>query len=272
MLAASRMEHMNYVLALDEGTTSARAILFDENGQAAASAGQPIECRYPAEGWVEQDPEQIWQAQLEAARSALGIARVAPTDIVAIGITNQRETTIVWDAESGRPVYPAIVWQDRRTARLCEQLRAQGLEAELTARTGLLADPYFSGTKLRWILDSDVSFRSLARNGHLLFGTVDSWLLYKLTGGRVHATDASNASRTLLFNLAQQKWDGRLLEMLDVPAAMLPEVRGSSEIYGESEPDWFGAPIPIAGVGGDQQAALFGQACFQPGKDRKSVV
>ena len=256
---------MRYVLALDEGTTSARAILFDEQGAQRATASRPIQCHYPREGWVEQDAEQIWEAQLDAAREALASARVQPREVAALGITNQRETTLLWERRSGRPVAPAIVWQDRRTAELCEQLRRDGLEAELTRRSGLLADPYFSGTKLRWLLDSAPGLRQRAAGGELLFGTVDCWLLYKLTKGRLHITDESNASRTLLFNLEQRLWDERLLAMLNVPGEVLPSVRGSSEVYGESDPEWFGAPIPVAGIGGDQQAALFGQACFRPG-------
>ena len=256
---------MRYVLALDEGTTSARAILFDEQGTQRAIASRPIQCHYPREGWVEQDADQIWEAQLDTARQALASVRVQPREVAALGITNQRETTLLWERNSGRPVAPAIVWQDRRTADLCEQLRRDGLEAELTRRSGLLADPYFSGTKLRWLLDSTPDLRKRAAGGELLFGTVDCWLLYKLTKGRLHATDASNASRTLLFNLEQRRWDERLLAMLEVPGEVLPSVRGSSEVHGESDPEWFGAPIPVAGIGGDQQAALFGQACFRPG-------
>ena len=208
---------MRYLLALDEGTTSARAIVFDETGAERAAAGHPIHCAFPREGWVEQDAEQIWEAQLEAGRVALQRARVAPDQVVALGITNQRETTILWERDTGRPAAPAIVWQDRRTADFCEQLRRDGLEAEITERTGLLADPYFSGTKLRWLLDSAPGLRERAAAGELLFGTVDCWLLYKLTRGRVHATDASNASRTLLFHLEERQWDGRLLGMLQVP-------------------------------------------------------
>ena len=256
---------MRYVLALDEGTTTARAILFDEQGAQRAIASRPIQCRYPREGWVEQDAEQIWEAQLEAARQALASAGVQAREVAALGISNQRETTLLWERKSGRAVAPAIVWQDRRTADLCEQLRRDGREAELTRCSGLLADPYFSGTKLRWLLDSMPGLRHRAAGGELLFGTVDCWLLYKLTKGRLHATDASNASRTLLFNLKERRWDERLLDMLKVPAEVLPSVRGSSEVCGESDPEWFGAPIPIAGIGGDQQAALFGQACFRTG-------
>ncbi len=261
---------MRHLLALDEGTTSARAILFDERGNERATASHPIQCQFPREGWVEQDAEQIWQAQVEAGRAALQRAGVEPKQVAALGITNQRETTILWERASGRAAAPAIVWQDRRTAGICEQLRRDGLEAEITRRSGLLADPYFSGTKLRWLLDSAPGFRERAAAGELLFGTVDAWLLYKLTRGRVHATDASNASRTLMFNLEERQWDGRLLGMLNVPPEALPSVRDSSAVYGESDPEWFGAPIPIAGVGGDQQAALFGQACFRPGSAKNT--
>ncbi len=261
---------MRYVLALDEGTTSARAILFDETGRERATAAHPVHCNFPREGWVEQDPEQIWGAQLESARIALERAHVQPRDISAIGITNQRETTLLWDRATGEAVAPAIVWQDRRTADTCEQLRHHGLEKEISQRTGLLADPYFSGTKLRWLLDSQTRLRDRAAAGEVLFGTVDTWLLYRLTGGRVHATDASNASRTLLFNLEEQRWDKRMLEVLGVPDAVLPVVRGSSEVYGECDADLLGAPIPIAGIGGDQQAALFGQACFRPGEAKNT--
>ncbi len=261
---------MRYVLALDEGTTSARAMVFDEDGRERASASHPIPCRYPREGWVEQDPEQIWEAQVEVARAALERAGVQAKQVAALGITNQRETTILWERATGHPVAPAIVWQDRRTADLCERLRRDGLEQEIAERTGLLADPYFSGTKIRWLLDSSPELRQRAAAGEVLFGTVDSWLLFKLTKGRVHATDASNASRTLLFNLEERQWDGRLLGILHVPPEALPAVRESSEIYGECDPESFGAPIPIGGVAGDQQAALFGQACFRAGRAKNT--
>ncbi len=256
---------MPFLLSLDEGTTSARAIVFDEGGAARATASRPIEMRYPQEGWVEQDPMQIWEAQLEAAREALAQAGAHAADVAAIGITNQRETTILWEKVSGRAVAPAIVWQDRRTAHLCDELKAAGLEAEATRRTGLLLDPYFSGTKLRWLLDSDAELRRRAAGGELLFGTVDAWLIYRLTGGCAHATDASNASRTLLYNLGERRWDEEMLKALHVPREVLPQVRSSSEVYGEAETAWFGAAIPIAGVAGDQQAALYGQTCFRPG-------
>jgi len=220
---------MRYILALDEGTTSARAIVFDETGTARATASRPIDCRYPQEGWVEQDAQQIWEAQLSAAREALATAGAQPRDVAAIGITNQRETTILWDRRTGAPVAPAIVWQDRRTAALCDQLRDAGRESEVTRRTGLLLDPYFSGTKLKTLLDQ------VGRTDHLAFGTVDSWLIYKLTGGRVHATDASNASRTMLYNIAERHWDKEMLAMLDVPESVLPKVLSSSEVFGDCE-------------------------------------
>lgn len=261
---------MRYILALDEGTTSARAIVFDEKGVERASASHPIQCMFPHEGWVEQDAARIWEAQLEAARAVLERGRVRPRDLAAIGITNQRETTILWERKSGDAVAPAIVWQDRRTADLCEQIRKDGLEGEITQRTGLLADPYFSGTKLHWLLDSKPEMRQRAASGELLFGTVDSWLLFKLTKGRVHATDASNASRTMLFNLEQQQWDQKMLEVLKAPREVLPQVRGSSEVYGECDAEWLGVAVSIAGIGGDQQAALFGQACFVPGKAKNT--
>ncbi len=250
---------MRYILALDEGTTSARAIVFDETGKARATAGRPIDCTYPQEGWVEQDPEQIWQAQLDSAREALAKSGASPGDVAAIGITNQRETTILWDRKTGKAVAPAIVWQDRRTAHLCGELKSDGREPEVTRRTGLLLDPYFSGTKLKYLLDK------VGRADNLLFGTVDSWLIYRLTKGRVHATDASNASRTLLYNISERRWDRAMLNMLSIPSYVLPEVRSSSERYGEADASWLGAPIPIAGVAGDQQSALFGQTCFHPG-------
>ena len=261
---------MRYILALDEGTTSARAIVFDQNGRQRALASRPVHCHYPREGWVEQDAEQVWEAQLEAGREALAGAGLAARDLAAVGITNQRETTVLWERATGRPVAPAIVWQDRRTAPMCERLRHDGLEAEITRRSGLLADPYFSGTKIAWLLDAQPKLRKRAADGEVLFGTVDSWLIYRLTKGRVHATDHSNASRTLLFNLEDREWDGRLLAMLGIPPEMLPAANESSQIYGECDPEWFGAPIPIGGVGGDQQAALFGQACFRPGEAKNT--
>jgi glycerol kinase len=250
----------DFVLALDQGTPSSRAILLDRSGTAVATAQQPFEQVYPQPGWVEHDPEAIWQSQMDTAREVLAQAKAAPSDVAAIGITNQRETAIVWDS-SGRPIANAVVWQDRRTAPLCEDLRARGLEALFRQRTGLLLDPYFSGTKVKWLLDNVSDARQRAQRGDLMFGTVDSWLIYRLTG--VHATDYTNASRTLMYDIFQHRWDSELLEALDVPPSLLPEVRPSSGIFGETS--LLGGDIPVAGVAGDQQAALFGQACFSPG-------
>ena len=250
----------DFVLALDQGTSSSRAILFDHAGAPVASAQLPFEQIYPQPGWVEHDPEAIWESQLDAARRVLASAGAAPGDLAAIGITNQRETTVVWD-RSGRPIANAIVWQDRRTAPLCDDLRARGQEALFRERTGLLLDPYFSGTKVRWLLDNVPEARRRAERGDLMFGTVDSWLIYRLTG--VHATDYTNASRTLMYDIFQRRWDGDLLAALDLPPSLLPEVRPSSGIFGGTS--LLGGDIAVAGVAGDQQAALFGQACFRPG-------
>ena len=250
----------DFVLALDQGTSSSRAILFDHAGVPVASAQQPFEQIYPRPGWVEHDPEAIWRSQLETAREALANAKAAPGDIAAIGITNQRETTLIWD-RSGRPIANAIVWQDRRTTPLCDDLRARGLEPLFRERTGLLLDPYFSGTKVKWLLDNVPGARRQAERGELMFGTVDSWLIYRLTG--IHATDFTNASRTLMYDIFERRWDGDLLEALTIPPSLLPEVRPSSGVFGETS--LLGGAIPVAGVCGDQQAALFGQACFSPG-------
>ncbi len=250
----------NFVLALDQGTSSSRAILFDRAGTAVATAQQPFEQLYPRPGWVEHDPEAIWQSQIETAREVMARAGAAPGDVASIGIANQRETAIVWD-RSGRPIANAVVWQDRRTAPLCDDLRARGLEALFRQRTGLLLDPYFSGTKVKWLLDNVPDARRRAQRGDLMFGTIDSWLIYRLTG--VHATDYTNASRTLMYDIFQRRWDPELLEALDVPPSLLPEVRPSSGVFGETS--LLGGVIPVAGVAGDQQAALFGQACFSPG-------
>ncbi len=254
-----------YVLALDQGTTSSRAIVFDRRGQIVAAAQQEFPQLLPRPGEVEHDPEAIWDSQLSVARRALGDARVEPEQIAALGIANQRETTILWERESGRPVHPAIVWQSRVSAPICQQLRAAGCEPVIRQKTGLVLDPYFSGTKIRYLLDRDPSLRARAQQGDVLFGTVDTFLIWRLTGGRHHATDVSNASRTMLFNLATLDWDDQLLEMLDVPRRMLPEVRPSSHVYGVCDASFFGREIPITGVAGDQQAATFGQACFAPG-------
>ena len=256
---------MPYILALDQGTTSSRAIVFDLNGRPVAQAQQEFRQHYPRPGWVEQDPVEIWETQLSTARQALERAGVAAREVAAIGITNQRETTLLWERATGRPVANAIVWQDRRTAPICEALKAQGLEPVVRARTGLVLDPYFSGTKLRWLLEQHPTLKARALAGELAFGTVDSWLIWNLTGGRVHATDVTNAARTLLFNIHTRSWDPELLEALEIPAALLPEVRPSAGRFGETDPALFGAAIPITGVAGDQQAALFGQACVEPG-------
>jgi len=255
---------MPYVLAFDEGTTSARAIVFDAEGMIRAVAQKEFTQHFPQSGWVEHDAEEIWAAQIGVAFEAMNRARIAPGDLAAVGITNQRETTVVWDRRTGTPIGPAIVWQDRRTAGECDRLRAEGHAPLIQKRTGLLIDSYFSGTKIAWLLNHVPGARGRAEAGELAFGTIDSWLIWKLTGGKLHITDASNASRTLLFNIHTGAWDSELLELLRVPAAMLPEVRGSSEVYGEiSAPGLAG--VPIAGIAGDQQAALFGQMCFAPG-------
>jgi glycerol kinase len=251
---------MAYVLALDQGTTSSRAMLFDTQGRIVASAQQEFEQIFPRPGWVEHDPEAIWSSQRTVATQA-----IASADIAAIGITNQRETTIVWDRATSEPIHNAIVWQDRRTAEHCDRLRADGHGPAFQKKTGLVLDAYFSGTKIAWILDHVPGARQRAAAGDLAFGTVDSWLVWKLTGGKHHLTDVSNASRTLLFNLHTGDWDDELLGLLDIPRCMLPEVRASSEVYGETSADVFDTSVPIAGIAGDQQAALFGQMCIAPG-------
>ena len=254
-----------YVLALDQGTTSSRAILFDHSGRAAAGASQEYPQIYPQPGWVEHNPEAIWESQIACARSVLQTSGVRPQQIAAIGITNQRETTILWEKATGKPVMNAIVWQDRRTAPLCDTLRAEGWEAPIRAKTGLVIDAYFSGTKIAWMLDNLPGLRERAERGEILFGTVDCWLLWRLTVGRIHATDDSNASRTMLFNIHTLAWDEELLARLRIPRAVLPTVRPSSEVYGTTDEQHFGVAIPVAGDAGDQQAATFGQACFTPG-------
>jgi len=255
-----------YILALDQGTTSSRALLFDREGKVRGVAQKEFTQYFPRPGWVEHDPMEIWGTQSGVAREVLERTGVRPDEVAAIGITNQRETTVVWDRRTGRPVHNAIVWQCRRTAELCEQLKAQGREAAIRDKTGLVVDAYFSATKLKWILDRVPGARERAARGDLLFGTVDTWLIWNLTRGRVHVTDYSNAARTMLFNIHELRWDADILAWLDIPAAMLPEVRPSSAIYGTTDPHTFGgAAIPIAGAAGDQQAALFGQACFEPG-------
>ena len=260
-----------YIMALDQGTTSSRCILYDRRGQQISVCQKEFQQIYPQAGWVEHDPMVIWQTQLETARGAMEKAAASPEDIDAIGITNQRETTIVWDKETGRPVCNAIVWQCRRTAGFCEELKKEeGLSEAWREKTGLLIDAYFSATKIRWILDNVEGARQKADQGRLLFGTVETWLIWNLTGGRVHVTDYSNASRTMLFNIRELQWDRDILQRLDIPASMLPEPRPSSQIYGETDPALFGRPIPIAGAAGDQQAALFGQACFEEGQAKNT--
>ena len=256
---------MSYLLALDQGTTGSRCIIFDEHGQIVASAAREFTQYFPQTGWVEHDAEEIWESQLSCAREALKKAGLAPAAIAAIGITNQRETTVVWEKDSGKPVCPAIVWQCRRTASVCESLAKEGHGPMIKAKTGLALDPYFSATKLQWILDHTEGVRERAERGELLFGTVDSFLIYRLTGGHVHATDPSNAARTMLFNIHTMCWDEELLSLFGVPAAMLPQVLPSSGIFGYTTPELLGAALPIAGVAGDQQAALFGQCCFESG-------
>ncbi|MEW6624736.1 MAG: glycerol kinase GlpK [Bacillota bacterium] len=255
-----------YILSLDQGTTSSRAILFDKSGAIVKVAQKEFAQIYPIAGWVEHDPMEIWGTQSGVAREVLETAAVRPQEVAAIGITNQRETAIVWDKETGSPIYNAIVWQCRRSAGICDDLKARGLEAYVREKTGLVIDAYFSGTKVKWILDNVEGAREKAQKGQLLFGTVDTWLIWNLTRGKVHATDYSNASRTMLFDIKELKWDERLLAELGIPGSMLPEVNPSSHIYGFTDPQTFGgAQVPIAGTAGDQQAALFGQACFEPG-------
>lgn len=255
-----------YILSLDQGTTSSRAILFNEKGEAVHTAQREITQHFPHPGWVEHNANEIWGSVLSVIASVLSESGVKPEQIAAIGITNQRETAVVWDKETGDPVYHAIVWQSRQTSGICEELKAQGLDDTIRAKTGLLIDPYFSGTKAKWILDEVEGAREKAEQGKLLFGTIDTWLIWKFTGGRAHVTDYSNASRTLMYNIYELKWDDELLEILGVPASMLPQVRPSSEVYGLTVPyHFFGTEVPIAGVAGDQQAALFGQACYSKG-------
>ncbi|MGN9164335.1 glycerol kinase GlpK [Tissierellaceae bacterium HCP3S3_D8] len=253
-------------MALDQGTTSSRAIIFDNKGEVVKVAQNEFTQYYPKAGWVEHDPMEIWGTQSGVAREVLETAGIRPEEIAAMGITNQRETTIVWDKTTGRPIYNAIVWQCRRAAAICDELKKKGLEDYIRNNTGLVVDAYFSGAKIKWILDNVEGAREKAENGELLFGNVDTWLIWNLTRGKVHVTDYSNASRTMIYNIKELKWDEKLLKELDIPASMLPEVKQSSEIYGVTDPHTFGgAEIPIAGIAGDQQAALFGQACFEPG-------
>lgn len=253
-------------MALDQGTTSSRAILFDKEGKIIGTSQKEFTQYYPKTGWVEHDPMEIWGTQSGVAREVLEKTAISPHEIDAIGITNQRETTIVWDKNTGKPIYNAIVWQCRRTADICEQLKKEGLEAYIRSNTGLVVDAYFSGTKIKWILDYVKGAREKADKGELLFGTVDSWLIWNLTRGKVHVTDYSNASRTMIYNIKKLEWDENILQALDIPKSMLPAVMPSSEVYGYTDHQTFGgANIPIAGAAGDQQAALFGQACFNPG-------
>ena len=256
---------MPFVLALDQGTTSSRALLFDEGGRVVGQAQQEIGQHFPQPGWVEHDPAEIWETQRKTARAALAQTGVAATEVAALGITNQRETTVVWDRATGEPIHRAVVWQDRRTADACARLAADGHAEAVRQRTGLVLDPYFSGTKLAWILDHVDGARRRAHAGELAFGTVDSWLVWKLTGGRVHATDVTNAARTMLFDIRALDWSGEMLDLLDVPRAVLPEVRPSSGAFGTTDPEALGAAVPITGVAGDQHAALFGQRCTRPG-------
>ena len=256
---------MTHVLAIDQGTTSSRAILFDADLAPGASAQQEFAQIYPASGWVEHDPEDIWQSVLATCRAAIAKGGLSARDIAAIGITNQRETVVLWDRATGKPLHNAIVWQDRRTADLCARLKADGHEAMVQEKTGLLLDPYFSGTKLAWLLDHVEGARARAEAGELAFGTIDSWLIWKLTGGAVHATDATNAARTLLYNIREGRWDAAICALLNIPESLLPDVRDCAADYGTTDPALLGGAIPIMSVAGDQQAATIGQACFQPG-------
>ena len=256
---------MTHILAIDQGTTSSRAIIFDGDMKVAATAQEEFPQHFPRSGWVEHDPGDLWSTTAGTCRAVIEKAGLRPDDIAAIGITNQRETTLVWDAKSGKPVHNAIVWQDRRTADFCRALRESGDDKIITERTGLLADPYFSGTKLKWILDNVEGARERARAGELLFGTVDSYLIWKLTGGARHVTDATNAARTMLYDIHKGRWSTTICKMFDVPLEMLPEVQDCAADFGTTRPDLFGREIPILGVAGDQQAATIGQACFQPG-------
>ncbi|WP_100397856.1 glycerol kinase GlpK [Bacillus sp. FJAT-44742] len=255
-----------YILSLDQGTTSSRAILFNKEGEIISVSQKEFTQLFPKPGWVEHDANEIWSSILSVIAGALAQASISPKEIASIGITNQRETTVIWEKETGRPIYNAIVWQSRQTREICEELSNQGLAQTFRDKTGLLIDAYFSGTKVKWILDHVDGARERAEKGELLFGTIDTWLIWKLTGGEAHVTDYSNASRTLMFNIHELKWDDELLEILDVPKAMLPEVKPSSEVYGETVSyHFFGERVPVAGAAGDQQAALFGQACFEEG-------
>ena len=255
----------NYVLSLDAGTTSSRAILFDQKGNLIAMAQQEFTQIFPKKGWVEHNPNEIWETQVSSVKKVLSKADIRPEQIDSIGITNQRETTIIWDRATGIPVFNAIVWQDRRTAKICEGIVSQGKSDIFTQKTGLVVDAYFSATKIKWILDQDPELRDRANDGELAFGTVDSWLIWNLTGGAAHVTDATNASRTMIYNIHEHQWDQELLDLLDIPNTLLPNVTNSSEIVGNTDPSILGSSIRIAGIAGDQHAALFGQLCLQPG-------
>ena len=259
-----------YIMALDAGTTSNRCILFNEKGQICSMAQKEFTQYFPQPGWVEHDASEIWSTQLAVAREAMNQLHVSASEIAAIGITNQRETTIVWDKNTGKPIHHAIVWQCRRTSQYCDSLKEKGLTEKFREKTGLVIDAYFSGTKVKWILDNVEGARERAERGELLFGTVETWLIWKLTKGAVHVTDYSNASRTMLFNINTLQWDDEILAELNIPKCMLPQAKPSSEIYGESDPTFFGGRIPISGAAGDQQAALFGQTCFEKGEAKNT--
>jgi glycerol kinase len=261
---------MAYVVAIDQGTTGSTVLVLDKRGRVVGRAYSEFTQHYPKPGWVEHDPEEIWRVTLRVLRQGLRKARAKATDVAAIGITNQRETTVVWDRKTGKPIHRAIVWQDRRTAALCDSLKAAGHEARVRAKTGLVLDPYFSGTKIRWLLDNVRGARERAAAGGLAFGTIDSWLVWKLTGGAVHATDPTNASRTLCFDIHTRTWDAELCALLDVPQGLFPDVRPSSGVFGETTPGVLGAPVKIAGIAGDQQAALFGQGCVDAGSAKNT--
>ena len=254
-----------YILAIDQGTSSSRAIVFNRQGESLAVAQKEFTQHFPQSGWVEHDPLEIWSSEAAVISEVMAGMGISGQDIAAVGITNQRETTILWDTETGEPVYNAIVWQDRRTAEYCDQLKAQGLTEMIRQKTGLIIDAYFSATKIKWVLDHVPGARERAEQGRLRFGTVDSWLAWQLTGGRLHITDATNASRTMLYNIHTLEWDEELLRLFDIPRSLMPEVKSCSEVYGTTEPTLFGCPVPIGGIAGDQQAALFGQLCTEPG-------
>lgn len=256
---------MSHILAIDQGTSSSRVIIFDAQGRQLSAVQHEFDMSFPADGWVEQDPEVLWRTSLIAGRDALDRAGLSGKDVAAIGITNQRETTLAWDRNTGKTLHPAIVWQDRRTADRCADMRADGMQQDVAQRTGLVIDPYFSGTKLAWLLEQIPEAARLAARGELCFGTVDSYLIWRLTKGAAHVTDATNASRTMLYDINEQAWSKPMLEYFGVPESVLPEVRDSAGEFGVADPEWFGAAIPILGVAGDQQAALIGQACFEPG-------